>query len=631
MEYLFGFLLGLLYIINSGNLINKIGRYYIPDVSIDSCESIRVDPDLQRMYTINDYNDGIDVMNYTVSDDLTSVNVNFDSFINFTNIIDNYYPSDLIFNITEVDITALLLTQDGYLLVTIAPLKSAQYVGYLVIINKMSLNIVKIVKLDECFYPNDVSVTSYVGKIVVICEGIPSEMTENPQYNPEASVIIIDYNTNLDMNSTVITFNDYNYLFDNYKFGVNDDETSLYRTWYNESFSVNIEPEFSLISDSDELLFVTLQEANGLAVISLINNTILNIFGLGFQSMNIYEETYNGFPSYGLDASDFDNKINITKFPNLYGMKLPDNMIYISKDNKHYIITVNEGDNKAFDQTRVMNLNLNDSYFTGYDTNELQAKTSLGRLYVSNLIGVDGVSNISNKEFNNLYTFSSRDYNVWEYNMDMNSLTQIYSSLNDFEGYSAELLGTLGFNSDKKYQPSFEARSDSRGPEPEGIAKVYCSNEDKTYIFIGFERVSGLIGYDISDINNPNYIEYFNDRNFSFPVGYEQRPSMEAGDVSPETIAVVDESYHGKPLLFIANTQSSSVGIYLIDCEYNINNNDNNNDDKNGKKILTTIIVILSISVCVGIIVIIVCVFVSKKKKSDEDVDNAYVLQKDDL
>merc|ERR1719334_1096238 len=84
--------------------------------------------------------------------------------------------------------------------------------------------------------------------------------------------------------------------------------------------------------------------------------------------------------------------------------------------------------------------------------------------------------------FQELYAFGSRDVTVWEVIKDADSgavtdLQLVFSSLDEFEQITAAALGEDGFNADY-YNPSFDDRSDDKGPEPEGVVIGRCSIGD---------------------------------------------------------------------------------------------------------------------------------------------------------
>ena len=273
--------------------------------------------------------------------------------------------------------------------------------------------------------------------------------------------------------------------------------------------------------------------------------------------------------------------INMATYPNLLGMRAPDSIDYMLSDSgRHYLFTANEGDSKKFDESRVKHLSLDASAFAGYNVSGLQMDEHLGRLKVSNLIG----QNI-NGDFETLYAFGSRDFTIYEVLFDdddeRNGIELVYSSLDMFENVTAEILGTDGFNSDY-FNPSFDDRSDAKGPEPESLVVGKCMSGIK-YVFIGMERSGGIFVFNITDLDNGNveYVEYFNTQNYSIEFDEDARPPESAGDIGPEQLRFVDEDVYGTALLFVAYPESSSVTIYSVDCgESNDDENDNDIDSK---------------------------------------------------
>ncbi len=116
------------------------------------------------------------------------------------------------------------------------------------------------------------------------------------------------------------------------------------------------------------------------------------------------------------------------------------------------------------------------------------------------------------------------------------------------------------FNSDNSENDSFDNRSDNKGPEPEGLAIGTIGRH--TYAFIGLERVSGIMVYDISTPESPEFVQYINNRDFN-----GNAKAGTAGDLGPEGIAFIaaDESPIGYPMLAVANEVSGSTTLYRID------------------------------------------------------------------
>jgi hypothetical protein len=123
------------------------------------------------------------------------------------------------------------------------------------------------------------------------------------------------------------------------------------------------------------------------------------------------------------------------------------------------------------------------------------------------------------------------------------------------------------FNSNHT-EDNFKGRSDDKGPEPEGVAVATLWG--RVYAFIGLERVSGVMIYDITDPHTPSFVQYFNNRTF-FPAGTTPAPALaQRGDLGPEGVLVIapeDSPIPGTALLVVANEVSGTTTTYRIDRE----------------------------------------------------------------
>ncbi len=76
---------------------------------------------------------------------------------------------------------------------------------------------------------------------------------------------------------------------------------------------------------------------------------------------------------------------------------------------------------------------------------------------------------------------------------------------------------------------------------------------DRTYAFVGLERIGGVMVYDVSDPLEPEFVQYIN-----------PDPTI---DKAPEGVLFIDR--HDSPtdnaLLVLANEVSGTTAIYEID------------------------------------------------------------------
>lgn len=106
---------------------------------------------------------------------------------------------------------------------------------------------------------------------------------------------------------------------------------------------------------------------------------------------------------------------------------------------------------------------------------------------------------------------------------------------------------------------SFESRSASKGPEPEGLA--IGTAYGRTWMILVLERDSGVMLYDITDPVKPQFRQYLNT---SIPGGDIILGT--AGNVSPEGALFLDgkKSPTGKPMFIISYELSGTVAMFEL-------------------------------------------------------------------
>ncbi|MEM9237469.1 MAG: choice-of-anchor I family protein, partial [Verrucomicrobiota bacterium] len=312
------------------------------------------------------------------------------------------------------------------------------------------------------------------------------------------------------------------------------------------SAAQDIEPEFVCISEDSRTAWVTLQENNGVAEVSLNRARITGITPLGTIDYMLESE---------LDPSDRDDTINISTWP-IQGFFHPDAIACYEKDGNTYLVTANEGDARDYDgfseEERIKDIDLDPTAFPNAAL--LQEDEVLGRL---NITTADGDTD-GDGDFDELYAYGTRSFTIWCRDPQGN-ITRVYDSGAEFEKITATLIPTE-FNSNNDENNSFESRSDNKGPEPEGVAVGEV--DGRICAFIGLERVGGVMVYDVTNPEAPEFVEYITARDFS-----GDAEAGTAGDLGPEGLTFVsaEDSPTGKPLLIVANEVSGNVSVFEID------------------------------------------------------------------
>ena len=170
----------------------------------------------------------------------------------------------------------------------------------------------------------------------------------------------------------------------------------------------------------------------------------------------------------------------------------------------------------------------------------LKQNAALGRLTASTTDGdADGDGDIDR-----IHAFGSRSVTIW--NTDG---TVVWESGDLFEQLTA-IEGT-GFNSNHEAN-AFDDRSDNKGPEPESVTTAKIGGRD--YVFVGLERVGGVVVLDVTTPSAPQLVQYLNNRNFA--------TTANGPDLGPEIVTLVRGTGTRPNMLLVSNEVSGSVTIY---------------------------------------------------------------------
>ncbi|UVI34989.1 choice-of-anchor I family protein [Brevibacterium spongiae] len=324
--------------------------------------------------------------------------------------------------------------------------------------------------------------------------------------------------------------------------------------------SRNLEPEY--ITVTGDKAYATLQEANAIAVVDIASATVEKILPLGLKD--------HGQAGNGIDASDRDPEdaptVNITEYEGLKGAYMPDTISSFTSGGTDYLVTANEGDSREWgdfvDAARVKDLG-EDGLAPVCETSPLADELDdedLGRL---NIITDMGLSEDGDC-YEELVAFGARSFSVWTTDGKL-----VADSGDEFERLTAEAAPEF-FNSNHS-ESNLEGRSDDKGPEPEALTIGEVG--EKTYAFVGFERVGGIAAFDLSDPSAPKFATYFNNRDFSVSVEDVIEDASDpaallssAGDLGPEGITFLsaDQSPSGEAALVVGNEVSGTTSLYSV-------------------------------------------------------------------
>ena len=86
---------------------------------------------------------------------------------------------------------------------------------------------------------------------------------------------------------------------------------------------------------------------------------------------------------------------------------------------------------------------------------------------------------------------------------------------------------------------------------------------EKTFAFIGLERMGGIMVYDVTDPAAPVFVDYYNSRS-DWSTEDVESVAGSAGDLGPEGLKFVPaaQSPNGQPLLIVGNEVSGTTSVY---------------------------------------------------------------------
>jgi hypothetical protein len=397
--------------------------------------------------------------------------------------------------------------------------------------------------------PSMLAFTPDAGTIVVANTG---EARDDYSEDPEGSVSIIRlrerwYGIVPEVNT--IHFHEWNSRFEELR------QAGVRLYGPGATVAQDLEPESVTVSIDGRTAYVTFERNNAIGVVDLETERLVAIHALGYKS--------HFSASKGMDASPLDGKIDIRprKVRSWYE---PDQIAFVQTSAGPVLVTANEGDPRDFgpsfmETKRVAELVLDEAQFPRRSV--MQRLDRLGMLRVSQFDGdVD-----NDGDYDALYAIGGRSFGIWTTDGRL-----LFDSGDQFERITAAAAPSL-FNAADDSN-SFDSQSDRRGPEPEALAVGQVGA--RIYAFVAFERIGGVVAYDITDPGAPKLQQYINNRNPAVDpalVCVKDEPKSPicaaAGDLSVEGILFipVEDSPIGVPLLVLVHETSDTVAIYRVD------------------------------------------------------------------
>jgi hypothetical protein len=325
----------------------------------------------------------------------------------------------------------------------------------------------------------------------------------------------------------------------------------------------DLEPEYVSISADSKTAFVTLQENNAVATVDLASGKISKIFALGYKDYATKNRIAASDRYAGTTSAVYNSPTQpaqLKNYPNLFGVYMPDGIATVTLNGKTYFLTANEGDDRgdfmtgaSAETARFADLvaSLDPTAFPTATVDAIKTAQELGRL---TLMAKDANGKFGDTDgdgdYDRLYVLGGRSFSIW----DAETGLQVFDSGDDVE----RIVYNNAADDATKSAALLKAdqllgRLDNKGPEPESVVVGQVGSE--TYAFIGLERASGILMYQITNPLKPKFVQFV--RNTT---------DLTDGDISPEGLKFIPaaQSPNGVPLLVVGYEVTGSVAVYQI-------------------------------------------------------------------
>ncbi len=300
-------------------------------------------------------------------------------------------------------------------------------------------------------------------------------------------------------------------------------------------------------------------KAEGIVRLANGSMAVMNDNDFGLEGAGVTDNSVLGIINFdnnnGFDASNKADNIDIQNW-NTWGMYQPDAIASYNVDGIEYIVTANEGDSRDYDgyseEERVKDFTYNTDVYGVEVTDE----ALLSRLKTTS----------ANGDFNNddivdqIYSYGARSFSIYD-----EKGNQVFDSNDQFERELAAEYSEFfnaQYDDEDFVWKSAKNRSDDKGAEPEGVALGELNG--KKFAFIGLERMSGIMVYDITDPYQAEFVQFISTAKYGEGEGEDNLKAGLAGDVAPEGLTFVskEDSPTDYPILFVANEVSGTVSAF---------------------------------------------------------------------
>merc|ERR1719474_1445640 len=140
----------------SAQVLNEIGRLYIPDTGIPGAENAAIDYENNRIFVASGSNTSVNSFDFEIDETVTTADIN--PSVNI--LIEPAFDDLGLDPVTIQDITCVAMSSRGYIMATVVPMNHSITNGWIAFIDPANQTVFHLLEMEDCFLPDHVIATS---------------------------------------------------------------------------------------------------------------------------------------------------------------------------------------------------------------------------------------------------------------------------------------------------------------------------------------------------------------------------------------------------------------------------------------------------------------------------------------
>ncbi|XP_033749729.1 mesenchyme-specific cell surface glycoprotein-like isoform X2 [Pecten maximus] len=419
-------------------------------------------------------------------------------------------------------------------------------------------------------FPDMLTYTPDCGVLLVANEGRPGRDITNKFVDPKGSVHIIRTERTGSPSEKIAGFESFNSRYD-IRIPARYVPSNTWPLPNPVSVAQGLEPEYIAVTADSRYAYITLQENNAVAKLSLSDGVISDLWPL----------TKKEWKDIGIDSTDRDGGIHLRQYP-WVSLQQPDIAKTYTVGRKTYLFTANEGATTSYTSS-VHGFTWADNAKSDalvrakkFDEMSINNSTFYADLLLENMAGYLTVSNIDSlnlfsDKLGQVTHFGGRGFSIW----DTSDMSLVWDSKDEIEKHMEVLMynvfntdvvsSTITYTSPENLRDS---TSDLQGPKLNGMDLLVQQN-GSDFLLVGSETVGALFLYTINSTSGapvPRFESAHRAGRTDF-VWKELYDMDEAGDAYISAIGLISpaDSPTNNVMAYVISAVSGSVSLYSVE------------------------------------------------------------------